>query len=31
VERPSFADLLLSIPEDLEIERDASPFHEADL
>jgi prevent-host-death family protein len=31
VERPSFADLLLSIPEDLEIERDASPFREADL
>ncbi len=31
VERPSFADLLLSIPEDLEIEHDASPFREADL
>jgi antitoxin Phd len=29
--RPSFADLLLSIPEDLEIERNASPFREADL
>jgi antitoxin Phd len=29
--RPSFADLLLSIPEDLEVERDASPFREADL
>ena len=31
VERPGFADLLLSMPEDLEIERDASPFREADL
>jgi antitoxin Phd len=31
VERSSFADLLLSMPEDLEIERDTSPFHEADL
>jgi prevent-host-death family protein len=29
--RPSFVDLLLSIPEDLEIERNASPFREADL
>jgi antitoxin Phd len=30
-ERPSFADLILSIPEDLEIKRDTSPFREAEL
>jgi len=30
-ERPTFADLLLSIPEDIEIERDTSPFRAADL
>jgi prevent-host-death family protein len=31
VDRPSFADLLLSVPEDLEIERDTSPMRAADL
>jgi antitoxin Phd len=31
IERPSFAELLLSIPEDIEIERDTEPFREADL
>ncbi len=30
-ERPSFADLLLGIPEDIEIERDQSPLREAEL
>jgi antitoxin Phd len=29
--RPSLADLLMSIPEDLEIERDSSPMREVDL
>jgi prevent-host-death family protein len=29
--RPSFADLLMSIPEDLEIERDPSPLRVPDL
>ena len=30
-DKPSFADLLLSIPEDLEVERDQTPFREIDL
>ncbi len=30
-ERPSFADLLLSIPEDIETERDQSPMRDVDL
>ena len=30
-DRPSFASLLMQIPHPLEIERDASPLHEADL
>ena len=30
-ERPSFADLLMSIPEDLETERDPSPLRVPDL
>jgi prevent-host-death family protein len=30
-ERPSFADLILSIPEDIEFERDPSPMREVDL
>jgi len=30
-DRPSFADLVLGIPEDIEIERDPSPLREADL
>jgi prevent-host-death family protein len=29
--RPNFADLLMSIPYPLEIERDPSPFRDADL
>ena len=29
--RPSLADLLMSIPEDLEIERDSSPMREVEL
>jgi prevent-host-death family protein len=31
VDKPSFADLLLSIPEDLETERDTTPLREVDL
>lgn len=31
VERPSFAELLMSIPEDLETERDPSPVRVPDL
>ena len=30
-QRPSFADLLMSLPEDLETERDPSPFRVPDL
>lgn len=30
-DHPSFADLVLGIPEDIEIERDPSPLREADL
>ena len=30
-DRPSFADLLMEIPEDLEIERDQTPLREVDL
>jgi prevent-host-death family protein len=30
-DKPSFADLLLSIPEDLETERDTTPLREIDL
>lgn len=30
-DRPSFAELLLSIPEDIEFERDMSPMREVDL
>lgn len=30
-ERPSFADLLLSIPHDLAVERDPSPLRDVDL
>ncbi len=30
-DRPSFAELLLSIPEDIEIERDTTPMREVDL
>ncbi len=30
-DRPSFADFVLSIPEDIEFERDPSPLREADL
>jgi antitoxin Phd len=31
IDRPNFADLLMSIPYPLEIERDPSPFRDADL
>jgi antitoxin Phd len=31
VDRPNFADLLMSIPYPLDIERDPSPFRDADL
>jgi hypothetical protein len=30
-DRPNFADLLMSIPEPLEVERDRSPFRDIDL
>jgi hypothetical protein len=30
-DRPSFVELLRSIPEDIEFERDPSPFREVDL
>jgi prevent-host-death family protein len=30
-DRPNFADLLMSIPEPLEVERDRSPFRDVDL
>ena len=30
-DKPSFAELLMSIPEDLEIERDTTPLREIDL
>ena len=30
-DRPSFADLLLAFPRDMEFERDATPLREADL
>jgi antitoxin Phd len=31
VERPSFAELLMSIPEEIEVERDNSPMRDVDL
>ena len=31
VDKPSFAEMLLSIPEDLDTERDSTPLREADL
>ena len=31
VDKPSFAEMLMSIPEDLDTERDSTPLREADL
>jgi prevent-host-death family protein len=30
-DRPNFADLLMSVPDNLDVERDPSPFRDADL